>query len=88
MLDGVGHIRIRVSPSEVRTEFVRTRLPAGETNGRKNGEVADTKDNRRRRRRAWSRSQPRATPGGSGGAGVDRRRIRRWVVERRHHRQG
>jgi uncharacterized protein (TIGR03437 family) len=43
VLDGVGYIRVRVSPTEVKTEFVRTWLPAGETGGRKNGEVADSK---------------------------------------------
>lgn len=42
VLDGVGYIRVRVSPTEVRTEFVRTWTPAAETGGRKNGEVADS----------------------------------------------
>jgi len=42
VLDGVGYIRVRVSPTEVKTEFVRTWTPAGETGGRKNGEVADS----------------------------------------------
>jgi uncharacterized protein (TIGR03437 family) len=43
VLDGVGYVRVRVSPTEVKTEFVRTWLPAGETGGRKNAEVADSK---------------------------------------------
>jgi len=42
VLDGVGYIRVRVSPSEVRTEFIRTWTPAAEIGGRKNGEVADS----------------------------------------------
>jgi uncharacterized protein (TIGR03437 family) len=42
VLDGVGYIRVRVSPSAVQTEFVRTWPPAGETASRKNGEVADS----------------------------------------------
>jgi uncharacterized protein (TIGR03437 family) len=42
LLDGVGYIRVRVSASEVRTEFIRTWTPAAETGGRKNGEVADS----------------------------------------------
>lgn len=42
VLDGVGYIRVRVSPSQVNTEFVRTWTPAGETGGHKNGEVADS----------------------------------------------
>jgi uncharacterized protein (TIGR03437 family) len=42
VLDGVGYIRVRVSPTEVRTEFVRTWTPAAETGSRKNGEVADS----------------------------------------------
>ncbi|MBL8173191.1 MAG: metallophosphoesterase [Bryobacterales bacterium] len=41
VLDGVGHVRVHVSPAEVRTEFVRTWLPAAETGVRKNGEIAD-----------------------------------------------
>jgi uncharacterized protein (TIGR03437 family) len=42
VVDGVGYIRVRVSPSEVRTEFIRTWTPVAETGGRKNGEVADS----------------------------------------------
>jgi uncharacterized protein (TIGR03437 family) len=42
VLDGVGYIRVRVSPTEVRTEFVRSWTPAAETGGRKNGEVTDS----------------------------------------------
>lgn len=42
ILDGAGFIRVRVSPTEVRTEFVRTWTSAQETDGQMNGEVADT----------------------------------------------
>ena len=42
VLDGCGHIRLTVSPSLVRTEFVRTWTPAAQPGDRKNREVADS----------------------------------------------
>src|ERR1035441_7909948 len=42
VLDGSGHIRVTVSPSQVRTEFVRTWTPAAQSGDHKNREVADS----------------------------------------------
>lgn len=42
VLDGSGHIRVTVSPSQVRTEFVRTWTPGAESGDRQNREVADS----------------------------------------------
>lgn len=41
VLDGVGYIKVTVSPSESKFEFIRTWLPAAQNAQRKNGEVAD-----------------------------------------------
>lgn len=42
VLDGVGYIKVTVSPAESKFEFIRTWLPAAQNGTRKNGEVADT----------------------------------------------
>jgi hypothetical protein len=41
-IDGSGHVRVTVSSSEVKVDYVRAWLPADETAGRINGEVAHT----------------------------------------------
>ena len=41
LLGGTGYVRIRVSPTDVNVDYVQTWTPQNETNGRKNGQVAD-----------------------------------------------
>ncbi|MBT4817512.1 MAG: hypothetical protein HON70_17545 [Lentisphaerae bacterium] len=40
VLPNSGHLRVTVSPQEVRVDYVRAFLPDDETEGRKNGAVA------------------------------------------------
>ncbi len=42
VLGGTGYIRVRVSPTEVKADYIETWVPAKETAARKNGMVADT----------------------------------------------
>lgn len=42
VIGGTGYIRVQVSPSEVKAEYVKTWLPTQENATRKNGIVADT----------------------------------------------
>lgn len=42
VLEGSGHIRVTVSPSNVKAEYVRAFLPADENASHKNGEIAFT----------------------------------------------
>ncbi len=42
LLGGTGHLRMRVSPSEVTVDYVQTWTPQNETGSRKNGLVADS----------------------------------------------
>jgi len=50
ILSSSGHIRVTVSPTSAKVEYVRAWLPANETPVRKNGQVDDT----------WSVSSPRS----------------------------
>lgn len=42
VLGGTGYIRVTVSPTEIKSEYIQTWLPAQETAARKNGMVGDT----------------------------------------------
>jgi Calcineurin-like phosphoesterase len=42
VLGGTGYLRVRVSPEDVKVEFVQTWVPSKETSDRKNGMIADT----------------------------------------------
>jgi hypothetical protein len=53
LLGGTGYLRMRVSASEVKVEYIQTWTPQNETGGRRNGQVADsytitTKENTQR----------------------------------------
>ena len=41
-LGNSGHVRVTVSPQQVKVEYVRSCLPQDETDQHKNGEVADS----------------------------------------------
>jgi len=42
LLGGVGHLRLTVSPSEVKVDYIRTWIPSKETAGQKNGDLGDS----------------------------------------------
>ncbi|MBS2015040.1 MAG: metallophosphoesterase [Deltaproteobacteria bacterium] len=42
VVSSAGHVRVTVAPSQVTVDYVRSWLPANETAGRKNGEIADS----------------------------------------------
>ena len=57
ILASSGHLRVRVTPTGATVEYVRSRLPAQEAEGRRNGAVGDS----------YSLGPGRGTAGPAGG---------------------
>ncbi len=66
LLGGTGHLRLRVSPAEVKVDYVQTWTPANETGSRKNGQIGDSYTIPAR-----DRSKASLTLGAGGSAGTE-----------------